>query len=155
MSEASIQRRMATSFLIQERLFEFGRAVDSKQFDKLDTVFDENAVGIYNGKRGHDTRAQLIASMHHNIGSNSYCEASQHNVLNVQIMSDDEETAESRAHFYAVQAGCDRYEGQYWKTWGEYNDFWVMTAVGWRIRKRLYTTFFSEGPAEIVTARPS
>ena len=155
MNKSADQNRMATSFLIQERLFEFGRAVDTKQFHRLDAVFDQKAVGIYNGRNGHDTAAQLIDAMHQNLGNNSNCGASQHNILNVQIVSDGDEEIESRAYFYAIHAGLGPYDGQLWKTWGEYNDFWVLTAAGWRIRQRRYTTFFNEGPAEIVTTKPT
>lgn len=155
MNMSTDQARMTTSFLIQERLSEFGRAVDTKQFDRLDAVFDQNAVGTYNGRNSHRTAAQLIEAMHHNLGDNSHCGVSQHNILNVQVALDDDASAESRAYFYAVHAGLGIYDGQLWKTWGEYNDFWILTAAGWRIRERRYTTFFSEGPAEIVTARPT
>lgn len=155
MSMSADQSRMTISFLIQDRLFEFGRAVDSKQFHRLDAVFDQNAVGIYNGANSHETAAQLIAAMHHNLGVNSHCGVSQHNILNVQVVQDDDVAAESRAYFYAIHAGVAAYDGQLWKTWGEYNDFWILTAAGWRIRERRYTTFFSEGPAEIVTAKPT
>lgn len=138
--------------MITDRLLEFSRAVDTKKFERLENVFAPVAVGIYNGRRSHETCAELIASMHRNLGDNCYCGASQHNVLNVQVEMEGTDRATSRAYFYAVQLGVDRYDGQFWKTWGEYHDFWTLTAAGWRIHERRYTTFFSEGPAEIVTA---
>lgn len=151
--EPDVQERMAAWFLVQDRLAEFGRAVDAKQFHRLEQVMTPDVVGIYNGQRSHETCAQLIDAMEINLGVDSYCAKCQHNVLNVQVFLDGKDHIESLANFYAIQQGQYDYEGQYWKTWGEYNDFWVRTPGGLRLRERRYTTFFSEGPAEIVTPR--
>lgn len=150
MTAKDLSAEMTISFEIGQKLNQFARLVDTKEFDSLGQVFVDEIVGIYNGAQGHDTLEALIASMHLTLGANSLCAGSQHNVLNLTVTGMGENWAESRAYFYAVQQGRGEYEGQFWKTWGEYNDVWASTPEGWRIARRNYTTFFSEGPQEIV-----
>jgi hypothetical protein len=33
--------------------------------------------------------------------------------------------------------------------WGEYHDFWLRTPEGWRVNKRFYSIFLTEGPHQI------
>mgnify|MGYP001765967280 CR=1 FL=1 len=145
------QDRMLLAFLIQERLFAFGRAVDSKRFSDLTETFAADAGGDYGEGRSVSTCKELIAAMEHNLGSGSNCGASQHNILNVQVTVDANGGTASKANFYAVHEGLGRLKGQLWSTWGEYHDSWVLTPDGWRISFRRYVTLFSQGPAEIVT----
>lgn len=151
MMEPSVATRMAVHFLIQEQLFSFCHAVDSKRFDNLEKVFLTSATGDYGKGRTVGSLAELVASMRHNLGEESNCGPSQHNVLNLRITPAIDEKWESTAHFYAVHEGRGQWEGLLWKTWGEYRDIWTLTEEGWKIRHRNYQTFFSEGPVEIVS----
>ena len=150
MPDPVIDDRLRLSFLIQERLAKFGRAVDAGRFHDLDQVFASDVVGIYNGRVGHRSLEALIRSMEHNRGPQSQCSGGQHNVLNVEATFHGRDEAESKANFYAIQIGRHRYQGKYWSTWGEYNDFWRLTDEGWRIYERRYTTTFSDGEGAIV-----
>lgn len=144
------KERMLLTFLIQERLFAFGRAVDSKQFPQLSEVFAPSASGDYGYGRGHQSCDELIQSMEQHLGPGSNCGPSQHNILNVRVSRNPDGGVESQSNFYAVHEGVGRLQGQIWSTWGQYNDAWRLTDDGWRIQHRRYVTFFSAGPADIV-----
>ncbi len=124
--------------------------VDWKEFDGMTGVFTHDTVGDYS--RAYENVVHgvepLIAAMHRNLGEGSNCGPTHHNVLNFRIAVDGD-TAESRAHYYAVHKGLNAYEGQIYSMWGEYHDFWVRTAEGWRVKKRNYSVFLIEGPPEI------
>jgi hypothetical protein len=143
--------RMLLTFLIQDRLYAFGRAVDTKQFSRLAETFAADVTGDYGYGRTHTGRDELIGSMEHHLGQGSNCGRSQHNVLNVQVSVDSDGVVNSRSNFYAVHEGVGRLQGEIWSTWGEYNDIWTLTPEGWRSRHRHYVTFFSEGPGDIVS----
>jgi hypothetical protein len=147
---SSASEKMLLTFHIQERLARFCRAVDTKEFARLDEVFLPEVVGIYNEHQSHATLAELVSAMQSFIGADSNCGASLHNVMNVEADFDGENSAVSWANFYALQEGLKDYTGQTYKTWGIYNDFWTLTDHGWRIRERRYTTLFNEGPKAIV-----
>lgn len=153
MIDSSTEQRMAVHFLIQERLFAFCHAVDSKQFEALGKIFLTSATGEYGEGRTVSSLAELVNRMKQNLGGGSNCGASQHNVLNLRIVPGDNDEWESTAHFYAVHEGKGPCEGMLWKTWGEYHDTWTLTEDGWKIRHRHYHTFFSEGLAEIVSSQ--
>ncbi len=138
-------------FAVQQKLFAFCSAVDRRQFHELRDVFLESATGDYGKGRVSANLADLLLAMEHNLGAGSNCGPSQHNVLNVRVALDEQGNWTSTAHFYAVHAGTGRWEGMLWKTWGQYEDLWEMTGNGLRIRHRQYTTFFEEGPGEIVS----
>ncbi|CAB1370472.1 nuclear transport factor 2 family protein [Denitratisoma oestradiolicum] len=144
------RERMLLTLLIQERLFAFGSAVDSKQFPRLSEAFASSASGDYGQGRGHRSCDELIQSMEQHLGAGSNCGPSQHNILNVRVFVAPDDGVESQSNFYAVHEGVGRLQGQIWSTWGQYNDSWVSTVEGWRIQHRRYVTFFSAGPADIV-----
>ncbi len=124
--------------------------VDHKRFDGMVNVFTENAVGDYSAAYTIVVEgvAPLIASMHRNLGAGSNCGPTHHNVGNFRV-SVDGDRAESRAHYYAVHQGRGAYDGQIYSMWGEYHDFWLRTQSGWRIDKRFYAIFLTDGPPQI------
>jgi hypothetical protein len=87
--------------------------VDHKQFDGMTGVFTHDAVQDYSTAYGNVVNGvePLIASMHANLGEGSNCGPTHHNVVNFRV-SVDGDTAESRAHYYAVHKGLNAYEGQ-------------------------------------------
>lgn len=130
-------------------------AIDTKQFDRLVGVFTEDTVGDYRavpGKKLIGNRADLISTIWTNLGPGSFCGRTHHNVTNIRLTVDGD-TAESRAHYYAVHEGALDYEGQLYIMWGEYHDRWVRTADGWRVSVRGYDPFITRGPREITTRR--
>jgi hypothetical protein len=124
--------------------------VDHKQFDGMTGVFTHDAVQDYSAAYNNIVKGvvPLIASMHANLGEGSNCGPTHHNVVNFRV-SVDGDTAESRTHYYAVHKGLNAYEGQIYSMWGEYHDFWVRTPEGWRVDKRFYSIFLTEGPHQI------
>lgn len=150
MNIESIDANIRLSYLLQEGLSKFGRAVDEGRFNDLGRIFTDDAIGIYNGRIGHETCQGLIDAMEHTFGPDGQCSGGQHNVLNVEVQYISEHKAESKANFYAIQVGSGKYSGKYWSTWGEYNDLWTLTDDGWRIYERKYSTKFSAGEQGIV-----
>jgi 3-phenylpropionate/cinnamic acid dioxygenase small subunit len=124
--------------------------VDHKRFDGMLGVFTHDAVQDYSSF--HDNVLHglepLIAMMHGNMGEGSNCGPTHHNVGNFRV-SVDGDTAESRTNYYAVHRGLNAYEGLLFSMWGEYHDFWLRTPQGWRVNKRSYSTFLTEGPHQI------
>ncbi|AHE53279.1 nuclear transport factor 2 family protein [Sphingomonas sanxanigenens] len=127
--------------------------VDSKDFDRMDEVFTEDAVGDYTQALGpgviSPNRASLIASMHANLGPQSSCGATHHNVLNFRIRTDGD-SATARVHYYAVHRGRGAHEGALYSMWGQYADDLVRTDAGWRVARRVYTVALTEGPSAVV-----
>jgi hypothetical protein len=128
--------------------------VDHKQFDGMTGVFTHDAVQDYSAAYNNVVHGvePLIAQMHANLGEGSNCGPTHHNVVNFRVTVDGD-TAESRAHYYAVHKGLNAYDGQVYSMWGEYHDFWLRTPQGWRVNKRFYSVFLTEGPHQ-VCSRP-
>lgn len=127
--------------------------VDTKTFDRMDEVFTEDCVGDYTQALGpgviSPNRASLIASMHANLGPDSACGATHHNVMNFRIALDGDRAA-AKVHYYAVHRGRGAQEGALYSMWGQYADDLVRTAAGWRVARRVYTVALTEGPPAVV-----
>lgn len=127
--------------------------VDAKDFDKLDEVFTAETVGDYTQAMGPGVvtkgLAALIAAMHANLGAQSACGATHHNVTNFRIAVDGD-TAQAKVHYIAAHAGTGRFAGQDYVMWGEYTDRLSRTTAGWRIEHRIYTLALSTGNPAIV-----
>lgn len=127
--------------------------VDSKDFDRMDEVFTEDVVGDYTQALGpgviSPNRASLIASMHANLGPQSNCGATHHNVLNFRIHPAGD-TATAKVHYYAVHRGRAAQDGALYSMWGQYADDLVRTDAGWRVARRVYTVALTEGPSAVV-----
>jgi len=125
--------------------------IDDKDFDRLDEVFTADCLGDYRNTNGkiQEGLAPLIAHLKHGMGPGADCGPTHHNVCNFRI-SVDGDRAESRAHFYAVHRGVNHYEGAMYTCWGEYADSWIRTTRGWRVSRRVYRNFLTEGPVAIV-----
>jgi len=127
--------------------------VDSKTFDRMDEVFMADCVGDYTQSMPgviSPNRASLIAAMHANLGPNSHCGATHHNVLNFRINVNGDK-AKAKVHYYAVHRGRLAFEGELYSMWGQYADDLVRTAEGWRVARRVYTTALTEGPSGVTT----
>jgi 3-phenylpropionate/cinnamic acid dioxygenase small subunit len=138
---------------IEQVYFRYCEVIDAKDFDRLSDVFTEDAVGDYRSSNGilQQGLAPLVERLHRGMGKDSDCGATQHNVFNIRIDLEGD-GATSKAHFYAVHAGLGRFAGQIYSCWGQYDDRWVRTPAGWRVRERLYANFLTDGPVEIIRA---
>lgn len=138
---------------IAQVYFRYCEIVDSKDFDRMDEVFTEEAVGDYTQALGpgviSPNRASLIASMHANLGPQSNCGATHHNVLNFRILPNGD-TATARVNYYAVHRGRGAHDGALYSMWGQYADDLVRTGAGWRVARRVYTVALTEGPSAVV-----
>jgi 3-phenylpropionate/cinnamic acid dioxygenase small subunit len=143
--------------LIEQQYFRYCEIIDAKDFDALEEIFLAEAVQDYRSSNGilQNGVAPLIARLHVGMGRDSDCGATQHNVCNVRAAVTGDR-AVAKAHFYAVHAGRNRYDGEIYRCWGQYDDIWQRTSAGWRIARRDYVNFLTEGPVAIIraTGRP-
>jgi len=139
--------------LIEQQYFRYCEIIDAKDFDALDEIFLADAVQDYRSSNGilQNGVAPLAARLHIGMGHESDCGATQHNVFNVRATITGDR-AVAKAHFYAVHAGRNHFDGLIYRCWGQYDDVWHRTADGWRVRKRDYANFLTEGPVEIIRA---
>lgn len=110
---------LALRMLLDERAIEqvyirYCEIVDAKCFDDLHEVFTESASGDYTQALGPGVispdRASLIASMHANLGPQSNCGPTHHNVGNFRIAVDGDRAA-AKVHYYAEHLGQGDYPG--------------------------------------------
>lgn len=134
---------------IEQVYVRYCEIVDSKRFDEMHEVFAEDATGDYTQALGPGVispdRASLIASMHANLGPDSNCGPTHHNVGNFRI-SVDGDTAQARVNYYAVHLGRGDFPGALYSMWGQYDDTLVRTSAGWRVKARVYTCAIAQGP---------
>jgi 3-phenylpropionate/cinnamic acid dioxygenase small subunit len=134
---------------IEQVYVRYCELIDAKDFARLDEVFTPDTIGDYTQTYGAGAVREglpvLIELMTRNLGRNSGCGPTQHNVGNFRITVDGD-AAESRVNFYAVHRSVTGAAALF-STWGEYHDSWLRTAAGWRIRSRHYRTFLTEGSA--------
>lgn len=145
---------MSLQFLIDKHAIErvyirYCEIVDTKAFDAMDEVFTEDATGDYSQALGpgviSPNRASLIASMHANLGPDSNCGPTHHNVGNFRI-SVEGDTAHAKVHYYAEHLGQGDFPGELYSMWGQYEDDLVRTPAGWRVKARVYKCFIAQGP---------
>lgn len=138
---------------IEQVYIRYCEIVDSKTFDAMDEVFLEECTGDYTQALGpgviSPNRTSLIASMHANLGPESSCGATHHNVLNFRIRVTGD-TATAKVHYYAVHRGRGAQDGALYSMWGQYADDLQRTSAGWRVAKRVYTVALTEGPSAVV-----
>lgn len=142
-------QRLLDERAIEQLYIGYCEIVDTKRFDELHEVFTEDATGDYTQALGPGVvspdRASLIASMHANLGPQSNCGPTHHNVGNFRIIVDGE-TATAKVHYYAEHLGQGDYPGEQYSMWGQYDDELVRTRDGWRVSKRVYTCAIKRGP---------
>ena len=142
---------------IEQVYVRYCEIVDDKSFDDMHEVFTEDTLGDYTQALGPGVisrdRASLIASMHANLGPGSDCGPTHHNVTNfrIQVRGD---AARAKVHYYAVHQGLNAHAGAVYSMWGQYEDDLVRLPQGWRIARRVYRLFLSEGPPVTVRSQP-
>jgi 3-phenylpropionate/cinnamic acid dioxygenase small subunit len=134
---------------IQQLLYRYCELVDELAWERMGEVFTDDTVGVYNGMEvpGLET---LVASGQHNMTRRTLA-ATQHNVANLRIdVQGDEATCIS--NYYAVHLGAGDFAGGLYSMWGEYRDALRREPRGWRISRRDYRSFFTEGDERMVFA---
>ena len=142
-------QRLLDERAIEQLYIRYCEIVDTKRFDELHEVFTAGATGDYTQALGPGVispdRASLIASMHANLGPDSNCGPTHHNVGNFRITVEGD-TATAKVHYYAEHLGQGDYPGAQYSMWGQYDDELVRTRDGWRVAKRVYTCAIKRGP---------
>jgi 3-phenylpropionate/cinnamic acid dioxygenase small subunit len=149
---------MSLQFLLDKHAIEqvyirYCELIDAKQFDLLTEVFTADTWHDYTQSLPGvivTSLAPLLASMHANLGAGSNCGATHHNVGNFRIRVTSDR-AEAKVNYYAVHRGIGKLEGALYSMWGLYDDQLVRTPAGWRVARRKYSSFLTEGP--VVTSR--
>jgi ketosteroid isomerase-like protein len=136
---------------IQRVYLRYCDVIDSKDFDRLDEVFTADCVGDYRDSHGtvQEGLAPLLVHLHTNLGLGSTCGATHHNVLNFRIDSTGD-TATAVVHFYAVHRGAGVMAGKLYSVWGRYEDELLRTEQGWRICRRRYRNYVTEGDKAVI-----
>jgi 3-phenylpropionate/cinnamic acid dioxygenase small subunit len=127
-------REVSDRFAIEDLLNRYCRAIDTRDWELLDTVFTADAFIDYTtsgGVKGRypEVRAWLAETL-------AGFPMSQHLVTNREVKIDGDR-AESRAYFYNPM-GLARPEGgmSLFFVGGYYEDKLARTETGWRIRER-------------------
>jgi hypothetical protein len=145
---------MSLQFLMDKHAIEqvyirYCEIIDAKSFDDLHEVFTEDTIGDYGLPGGVQNITigidPLVFSMHANLGVDSNCGATHHNVGNFRVEVNGD-TAKAKVHYYAEHLGAHDFPGELYSMWGQYADDLVRTPVGWRVKNRLYKCYLSQGP---------
>jgi hypothetical protein len=133
---------LADRVAIEETLARYCRAIDSGEWDLLDTVFTPDAVLDYTSSGGirgvfPDVKAWLAKVL-------PLFAVRQHYVTNREITIDGD-TATSQAYLYNPM-GTRRADGgvDLFFTGGVYKDRWRRTPNGWRIVERVETELWRD-----------
>jgi hypothetical protein len=143
---------LALERAVQRVYLDYCDVIDEKRFDDLDQIFTSDCEGDYRDGGGVVMigLTELIAGLHRNLGPGSTCGGTHHNVLNFRIDALDESHAETRVHFYAVHRGAGAMSGELYSVWGCYRDQVVLGPDGWRIAKRRYTNYVTDGDKAVI-----
>lgn len=143
MTDSTELSLLADRLAIDDLLTRYATAIDSKQFDLLDTVFTPDATIDYTsagGIRGSypDVRTWLSDTL-------ALFPMTQHLVTN-RAVTIDGDTAAARSYFYNPMA-MPSPDGtiSHFFVGGYYNDRLVRTPGGWRIAERIEETAWMEG----------
>jgi hypothetical protein len=120
-------------------------ALDTKSFDALNDVFATDATGMLNGVHC-DTRDAIIARIS---GSLLRLDFTQHLVGNHQVVvTGDSATHRCQLHAQHVKTGTEG--GDNFIIGGYYDDVFVRTAEGWRIKHRIMQPTWRSDNANVV-----
>lgn len=120
-------------------------ALDSKQFDLLDTVFLPDATAELRSAplEGRDAIRNRIRN------ALDPLDATQHTVSN-HLVTIDGDTASARTYLHSQHVRTGTPGGELYVIAGRYEDELVRTPEGWRIRFRRLVTVWSEGNLDVV-----
>ena len=134
---------LADHLAIDEQLSRYCRAIDSGDFDLLDSIFTADAVLDYTSSGGirgpfGEVKPWLATVL-------PLFAVRQHYVTNREITITGD-TATSRAYLYNPM-GMRQEDGSLtlFFVGGSYADRWIRTPAGWRITERVETELWREG----------
>ena len=121
-----------------EVLVRYATAIDTRDWDLFRTCFTDDVDADY-GDIGHwhgvDEITDWMAATH------EPCGHTLHRITNV-VVDEHEDRATARAYVEALVLFGDNAQGV--RASGYYDDELVLEAGGWKIRKRTFTTVFTE-----------
>lgn len=126
--------------LIIERLAEVATALDTRDWDGLETLFTASATGY-----GVSGREAIVARVREHLGG---CGPSQHLLGNHRVhlaLDGDEDRAQSLTYGRILHLGTGDQSGLSYECFGEYSDLWARTPDGWRIDSRRFHITFDRG----------
>jgi 3-phenylpropionate/cinnamic acid dioxygenase small subunit len=131
---------------IGDLLARYSTALDSRDWDLLETVFLPDAVCDY-GALGHPRGVVEIAALIR--GTIADLDATQHLVGNVVVdVQGDEATAD--CYLISQHIRRDTPGGDHYFLGGRYHDRVVRTPAGWRIAHRTLHRLWTEGNRDVV-----
>lgn len=136
-------RRISDRLAVEDLLFRYSRAIDTRNFDLLDEVFTPDGVADYTSSGGiRGTLAEVKEWLGAALGVFTVV---QHLITNVAV---DFAGDEARSTCYMINPLGYPAEGD--KTemifcGGLYHDQLVRTAEGWRIRERVIELLYLDG----------
>jgi len=144
----SLPSELEDRFAIIELTHRYCWALDSKQFDLLDTVFLPDATAELRS----DPLEGRDAIRHRIRGAVESLDATQHTVSN-HLVTIDGDTASSRTYLHSQHVRRGTAGGDLYVIAGRYEDELVRTPDGWRILFRRLVTVWSEGNLDVVSGR--
>jgi hypothetical protein len=124
---------------IQELQVIYAVAIDSGDYDRLDNIFTDNAVGVYG--RPYVGLEAIKGAMYSGC---EYLTSVQHlNANHWSVVTGD--TAEAGCYLHVVQYLENTPGGDHHEMGGEYSDELVLTESGWRITKRSIEIKWTKG----------
>ena len=115
------------------------RCVDQNHWDELAEVFTEDAVADYSADIHLDGRKAIIEFLTKTVGKDSFTTAHQGHNAEIEITGDDTATGIFALQDRLIIRGISTLTG-----WGLYQDEYVRTAGGWRIKHITLTRLLEE-----------
>jgi hypothetical protein len=122
---------------ITNALYTYGLAIDTHRYELFDWVFDKEIEADYNPPVFYKTREQVKSHMK---AFHEALDGSQHNITNPQVVVNGDRATSISYVVVRLVKGRDYFQmGCY------YDDTWVRTHEGWRIKTRLCRGNWWEG----------
>lgn len=113
---------------IYRAVVRYARALDTRNWDLLDSVFTGDVQGIYGGTASPPGRAAMVAGIRSHLDG---CGPSQHLLGNAEIDVEGDE-GRSRVSVRVYHIGKGAKADRSFETFGEYDAHWRLTQDGWR-----------------------
>ena len=127
---------------IVDLLHRYATGLDTKDWDKLASVFTADGVADYGALGGVNQGPAAIVKLCS--GALGGLDASQHIITN-EVIELDGDRARARCYFQAQHVFTGAEGGDNFLVGGTYDDEIVRTVDGWRIRHRTLTATWTDG----------
>jgi 3-phenylpropionate/cinnamic acid dioxygenase small subunit len=129
-------------FAIVDLLHRYATGLDTRDWDKLASVFTHDGVADYGALGGVNEGPAAIVKLCS--GALEGLDASQHIISN-EVIEVDGDRARARCYFKAQHVFRGAEGGDNFLVGGTYEDEIVRTAEGWRIERRTLTATWTDG----------